>query len=60
MQGKSRALSEEILAQVADGRWHIALLAPTAANCGQLWLRGLRGPLRRNGTDPCSIRVFVA
>jgi phage terminase large subunit-like protein len=30
--GKSRALSEWILAQVTEGRRHIALLAPTAAD----------------------------
>jgi len=43
--GKSRALSEWVLAQVLDGRRHIALLAPTAADVRAVMVEGPSGIL---------------
>ena len=43
--GKSRALSEWILAQVVEGRRHIALLAPTAADVRAVMVEGPSGIL---------------
>jgi phage terminase large subunit-like protein len=43
--GKSRALSEWILAQVVEGRHHVALLAPTAADVRAVMVEGPSGIL---------------
>ena len=43
--GKSRALSEWILAQIVEGRRHIALLAPTAADVRAVMVEGPSGIL---------------
>jgi len=43
--GKSRALSEWILAQVVERRRHIALLAPTAADVRAVMVEGPSGIL---------------
>ena len=54
----SRALSEWILAQVADSRRHIALLAPTTADVRAVTVEGPSGILVQRFQNINMLRLF--
>lgn len=59
--GKTRALSEFVIAQQADGRRHIALVAPTAADVRNVLVEGPSGILACAPVyNPTGVQPFAA